>query len=108
MMPRLQISQLAFDPEELADEVLHVRREVNDQLGALPRIQRRGLSSHGFQILSQLAVGFPKFVQKSVIQLRQTPWMVEIFESQSKARDESVSRMYVSLIFHAGFSRGRP
>jgi hypothetical protein len=34
--------------------------------------------------------------------------MVEIFESQSKARDESVSRMYVSLIFHAGFSRGRP
>ena len=84
VMAGLQIAQAGIDAEETRNEVFHVGRELDDQLGTGLCRERGGIGA-GFEKASmQWRRCFKKLVQKNVIELCQTFVREKIIKGQAK------------------------
>ncbi len=84
-------AQFGGDTEQLAEEVLELRRELDDQVGfRLARCRiRRGTRRQQPDV--QIGIAHREEIDEPAIEARQTFAMVEILESQVEAEDESCS-----------------
>ena len=58
-MARLQHSQLGCDPEQLADEIFEVGREIDQQVGFVETLDGPKVSNQGDPLISGLIAGGP-------------------------------------------------
>jgi hypothetical protein len=68
----LKSPQVAGNPEQLADEILNVRRHFDNQLGLLFARQNAGVSPGIEQPLRQRRVGGTQLIEEYIVQTRKS------------------------------------
>ena len=86
MVPGLQGPQLGPDPEQLADEVFDVRREVDDQLGFRLVVERGRVEPGGVEPGFQGRVAPGEALHEGGIEFEQALAAVEVVEGQAETQ----------------------
>ena len=82
-MARRQCGDLCADAEQLADEVLQVWRDSDQQVGLLTRLQRARLGPRCQEPGSEIGVCCAQVIEKQRIQPEQAFAIVQIVERQA-------------------------
>ncbi len=88
VMPRLQRSDLRRDGEEIADEILKMRREIDDELGLGFGLERAGIAPRGEQPVVQLDIAGGEMRDEQRVDAREAIAAVEIVELQTVLEGE--------------------
>jgi hypothetical protein len=86
----LETSQVAGNPEQLADEILHVRRHFDEKLGLLLAGKSARVCPGIEQALRERRVSCTQLFQEYFVQARQPLLAVQILKRESKLKVELV------------------
>ena len=71
-------------PKKLADEILDMRRQFDDEIGLLLTRQRAGVRSGVQQALTERRVGGMQLLKERLIQTSQAILFIQVFKRESK------------------------
>jgi hypothetical protein len=86
----LERAQVGGDAEKLADEILDVRRQFDDEIGLLFARERAGIQSSICQALTERLVGRMEVIEERLIQTSQTFPFIQVFKRESKPQIELI------------------
>ena len=82
MMTRLERAHLSLDPEEIADEILEMRREVDQQLRVHLGLERVGIAPRRHQPVVQIRIGRAEPCDERRIETHEPVAAVQILEGE--------------------------
>ena len=82
-MPRLHARNLGRDAEQLADEILEMRREIDEEIGLILRGQFLGRGAAGGDQRKEAGIGRLKMRHESGVEPREPVTVIEIREVQT-------------------------
>jgi hypothetical protein len=84
MMLGLERPQVRGDSEQLADKILNVRREFDNQLGLLLALKCARVGTSAKQTLTERLIGRLQLFEEGLIEARQTFPLVQVFKREPK------------------------
>ena len=88
VMARLQLSDLGFDPEQPADKVLQMRREIDQQVGFLEPLDRVGVAPRRHHPFMQSDIAPGQVGNKRPIEPHEAVAIIKIGEREPVLEDE--------------------